>query len=106
MNGARCTKGIPRVSARTIKVHAVTLGAGSTAQNAIYVHTVYRDETVDMNSALVEEVLGTAQVAITFLTNTAHKQDIANRLNLEFLKGAQHLQNGSQPASIITDTGS
>ena len=56
-----------------------------------------------MNTALVEEVLRTAKVTVTLFTNTTHKENIANRFNLEFLQSTQYLQDSSQAAGIVTD---
>ena len=59
MDCARGTKSIPRVTARAIIVHAIALRTRSTAKHTIHIHAVNGNEAVDLNAALVEEILGT-----------------------------------------------
>ena len=85
-------------------MNAITLRTRCTAQNAIDIHTINGNKAVNVNTALVEEILRATQIAVTFFTDTANKEDIADGLNLKFLQRTQNLQDSGQTASIITDT--
>ena len=92
------------VTAQAVDADAPAVRARGTVEHTAYIGGVHCDKAV--NLIVLHQVLGAADIAVTFFTHGTHKPNVTLGLDVSFFQTSENLQNSTQAGTVIADAGS